>query len=212
MRAATKRAVFALLIVFSCAPHGSSQQKSKPPSPCRAYFTVIEADEVTVGLPMVGLNRPQLSWYQKHGNDGKLAGICYWDVTGHGSQISLAAFLDDEKASRIQLPDGPIYAIAWGESLVREPYTYQTTQQNQITVTDENGNTSTGTVNTPVTHSGTKQYYVASGTLQHWDLSSQKFIPLSPLHNHNHTIFTSASTSLLKDGLEAIRKEIEQYK
>jgi hypothetical protein len=46
--------------------------KAQTSEPCRAYFTVLEADEVTVGIPMLGLNKPQLGWYKKHGEKGKL--------------------------------------------------------------------------------------------------------------------------------------------
>ena len=64
----------------------------------------------------------------------------------------------------------------------------------------------------PVTHSysGTKHYYVAQGILQRWDVKTQKLIPVLPLHNHNRTVFTSASTSLLKDGLEAVKQAEER--
>jgi len=37
-------------------------------------------------------------------------------------------------------------------------------------------------------------------------------VNVGPLHNHNRTVFTSASTSLLKDGLDAVRKAEESQK
>jgi len=204
-----------LLITLSAGIFVEAQTSpnSSPPPTCKAYFTVLETDEVTVGLPMLGLNAPQLSWYSKHGNTGKLAGICYWDLTGNRSQLSLAEFISREKSGSLQEPDAPLYIITWGESLVSQPYshTYQTQETSQVNVTDQNGNTSSGTVTVPVTHthSGTKRYYVAAGTLQRWDKKTQAFIPVGPLHNHNRTVFTSASTSLLKDGLDAVRKAEE---
>jgi len=177
---------------------------------CRAYFTVLEADEVTVGLPMLGLNKPQLSWFKKHGEDRRYAGICYWDLGGDKSQVSLAEFLSQEKVGAIGFPNVPVYIITWGESLVIQPYSYsyQAHEKSNVKVTDENGNTSSGTITVPVTRSesGTKRYYVATGILQRWDSTTQKIVPVAPLHNHNRTIFTSASTSLLKDGLEAVMK------
>jgi hypothetical protein len=130
--------------------------------------------------------------------------------SGGRSQISLAEFLNQEKSGSIKLPDAPLYVITWGESLVSQPYSgsYQTQEQGTVNVTDQNGNTSSGNVTVPVTHtySGTKRYYVAEGIHQRWDSKTQKFVPVSPLHNHNRTIFTSASTSLLKDGLAAVDK------
>jgi hypothetical protein len=178
---------------------------------CRAYFTVLEADEVTVGLPMLGLNKPQLGWYKKHAEKGKLAGICYWDLNkGNKSQISFVEFLNEEKSGAIRLPEAPLYVITWGESLVAQPYSgsYQTQEESPVHVADENGNSANGTVSVPITHtySGTKRYYVAQGLLQRWDGKTQKLVPVSPLHNHNRTVFTSASTSLLKDGLDAVNK------
>ncbi|MBV9343191.1 MAG: hypothetical protein JO159_20170, partial [Acidobacteria bacterium] len=170
---------------------------------------------MTVGLPMLGLNKPQLSWYKKHGGNDHFAGICYWDLNqGDKSQISFAEFLNQEKSGSIRLPDAPLYVITWGESLVTQPYSgsYQTQEESQVSITDENGNTSSGTVTGPVTHSysGTKHYYVAQGILQRWDVKTQKLIPVLPLHNHNRTVFTSASTSLLKDGLEAVKQAEER--
>ena len=191
--------------------------KTNSAGPCKAYFTVLEADEVTVGIPMLGLNKPQFAWYRKHGEKGKIAGLCYWDLNkGDKTQISFPEFLSEEKSGAIRLPDVPLYVITWGESLVSQAYTgsYQTQEESSVHVTDENGNSSSGTVTTPVTHtySGTKRYYVADGILQRWDAKTQKLVPVSPLHNHNRTIFTSASTSLLKDGLEAIKKTEERQK
>ena len=200
------------IVLFSIAfflPLSGFAQPQK--SSCSSYFTVLETDEVTVGLPMLGLNKPQLSWYEKHGNSGKYAGICYFDVTaGKRSQLSMPEFLSEEKAGTIEMPEAPFYVITWGESLVTKHYegSYQTQEQSQVSVTDENGNTSTGTVTSPVAHhySGEKHYYVGDGVVQRWDTKTQTLIPMSPIHNHNHTVFTSASTSLLKDGLEAIKK------
>lgn len=44
----------------------------------------------------------------------------------------------------------------------------------------------------------------ASGVLSAWDPVKKDFAPLFPLHNTNHTILTSSSVSLLKDGLREI--------
>jgi hypothetical protein len=211
------RVILTSVIVCLTSLTASAQgQAEAKPAPCKAYFTVLETDEVTVGLPMLGLNKPQLNWYKKHGNEAKFAGICYWDLTGgNKTQLSLAEFISKEKSGAVQAPaDAPFYVITWGESLVTKPYvgSYETQEQRQVTVTDQNGNTSTGTATTPVTHtySGTKRYYVADGILQRWDEKTQNLIPVLPIHNHNRTVFTSASTSLLKSGLEALKKAEER--
>jgi len=199
-----------LLFASGMNPSAFAQSQPKPTAPCKVYFTVLETDEVTVGLPMLGLNKPQRDWYKKHGNRGEFAGICYWSETDDGSQVSLAKFVNDEKSKRIEMPDAPLYLVSYGESLVSEKYqgTYQTQEQSQVSVTDESGNVSSATVTTPVTHSysGTKRYYNAGGTLSVWDANTEKYIPIAPLHNHNRTVLTSASTSLLKDGLSAIER------
>ncbi len=48
------------------------------------------------------------------------------------------------------------------------------------------------------------RYYEASGIL--YRLEDGKYVQLAPLHNSNHTILTSSSTSLLKEGLEEIKR------
>jgi len=72
---------------------------------------------------MLGLNKPQLSWFKKHREDKRYAGICYWDLgEGDKSQVSLAEFLSQEKVGAIGFPNAPVYIITWGESLVIQPY------------------------------------------------------------------------------------------
>ena len=189
-----------------------AQTKPKSGAECRAYFTTLETDEVTVGVPMLGMTKPQREWYDKHGDKGEFAGICYWDPRGDESQIALAKVMGDEKLNKIEMPDAPLYLIGWGESLKSAQYqgSYQTQEQSRVTVTDDSGNSASGTVTTPVTHnySGTKYWYDAGGTLSMWDGGSQKFVTLSPLHNHNRTVVTSASTSLLKDAMDQIKESL----
>lgn len=201
-----KRAILICLIVCFLTPIAFAQgQADAKPAPCKAYFTVLETDEVTVGLPMLGLNKPQLSWYKKHGNEGKFTAICYWDLTaGSGSQLSLAEFVSKEKSGAIQEPDATFYVITWGESLITQPYVGSRRTE---TVTEDNSNNTSRTITVPVTetYAGTKRYYMAEGILQRWDQKTQSLIPVLPIHNHNRTVFTSASTSLLKSGLAAIK-------
>ncbi len=201
-----------LVAVGLCAlPSGA---KPKPSTPCKAYVIVVEHDEVTVGLTMVGLNKPQTNWYKKN-MKGKYAGVCPLNPPGQEAVDGLPS----APPNRVD-PALPVYAIVWGEHLVSQPYTYSYTTQEQSsgrvsgTITDNGGNSAdvqgTTTTTTPVEHesSGVKNYYVADGFLELWNSSAKAgdgaFVPIRPLHNHNRTIFTSASTSLLKDGLEQI--------
>lgn len=181
----------------------SAIAKPKAPASCVVYFSVAEHDEITVGLTMNWLNKPQSSWYNKHGDRDKFAGICY-------------------AAKASDAPEGaPLYLVVWGEHLESRPYTYtyQTTETEtgtvNGTVTDNEGNTANvyGTTSTdvPVRHtvSGESRFYVADGWLAAWDRTAKEgkgdFVPVAPLHNHNVTKFTSASASLLKDAMEQIR-------
>jgi hypothetical protein len=178
-------------------------EANEQPSTCVVYFSVLENDEVTVHRSVLKMNEAQSSWYEKYGNRDKYAGICYVENGAHAPA------------------DEPLYAIVWGEHLVSEPYTYSyeaTAPVNgdvNATATDQNGNTSTvlGTTDTsaPVNHSrsGTKKHYVADGWLAVWNPQTSEgkgsFVPIVPLHYHNRTDLTSASTSLLKDAMEQIR-------
>jgi hypothetical protein len=174
------------------------------PTSCAVYFVVVERDQMTVSLSLEGLNKPQRRWYEKHGNRGKFAGICYRKVSDAP-------------------PDAPLYAIVWGEHLASQPYTWTSTSTEQasgtVTLTDEYGGpagTGRVTMDVPVrrTHSGVESYYLADGWLAVWDSNAAgpggkgkgNFIPIGALHNHNRTDWTSASTSLLKDALNQIRE------
>ena len=193
---------------------GPAVAKNKAPAPCIVYFAVVENDEVTVHLSVVGLNKPQSSWYEKHGNRDKFAGICYV-----------------AKASAAPT-DAPLYAVVWGEHSASAPYTWTSQATEQVsgdvggTVTDENGNTSTvtGTATTSVpvtkTDSGVANYHTADGWLASWDPRAKDgkgdFKPIAPLHSHTPTwwpgvaALSSASTSLLKDAMEQIREREKQ--
>jgi len=177
---------------------------NEQPTPCIVYFSVVENDEVSVRRSLLGMNNPQSSWYKKHGERDKYAGICY---VADGARAPAEA---------------PLYAIVWGEHLVTEPYVYSYQTAVRVdgdvnaTVTDQNGNTSTvsGTNSNgvPVGHtsSGTKNYYVADGWLAAWNPKTNEgkgsFVPIASLQNHNNTDLSSASTSLLKDAMEQIRQ------
>lgn len=178
--------------------------KDKGPAPCKVYFTTTEHDEITVGVDISWLNKPQSSWYKKHGDRDNLAGICYVPKVSDAPT------------------DAPVYLIVWGEHLAGRPYTYtyQTTETvngtANGTVTDNEGNTAnisaTTTTEVPVQHtrSGVNQFYVADGWLAVWDDKANSgkgdFVPIGALANHNITKFTSASASLLKDAMEQIRE------
>ena len=168
------------------------------------YFSVVENDEGSVHLSVLGMNNPQSSWYKKHGDRDKYEGICY---------------LRDEARAPAE---APLYAIVWGEHFVTEPYAYRDQATVRVDgdvkaiVMDQNGDTRTvsGTNSTgaPVSHisSKEKKSYVADGWLSVWDPKTNEgkgsFVPIAPLQNHNNTDLSSASTSLLKDAMEQIRQ------
>jgi len=178
-------------------------EANEQPTPCIVYFSVVENDEVSVHLSVLGMNKPQTSWYKKHGDRDKYAGICYVE--------------DGTRAPA----EAPLYAIVWGEHLVSEPYVYSYQAAVRVdgdvnaTVTDQNGSTSTvpgtNSTGTPVsrTSSRTKKYY--AGWLAVWNPKTNEgkgsFVPIAHLLNHNNTDLNSASTSLLKDAMEEIRQK-----
>lgn len=176
--------------------------KNKERAPCVVYFAVVENDEVTVHLSMVGLNKAQSSWYEKHGDRDKFAGICY------------VAKASDAPAHAL------LYAVVWGEHSLSQPYTWTSESTRQVTgtVTDDNGNRGTVTMDVPVTRtdSGTVNYRTADGWLAVWDQKAKEgkgdFVPVAPLHSHTATwwpgvaALQSGSSSLLKDAMEQIRE------
>jgi hypothetical protein len=179
-------------------------EANEQPAPCIVYFSVVENDEGSVHLSVLGMNNPQSSWYKKHGDRNKYEGICY---------------LGDEARAPAE---APLYAIVWGEHFVTEPYAYRDQATVRVDgdvkaiVMDQNGDTRTvsGTNSTgaPVSHisSKEKKSYVADGWLSVWDPKTNEgkgsFVPIAPLQNHNNTDLSSASTSLLKDAMEQIRQ------
>ena len=52
-------------------------EANEQPTPCIVYFSVVENDEVNIRLSVLGMNKPQTSWYKMHGDRDKYAGICY---------------------------------------------------------------------------------------------------------------------------------------
>jgi hypothetical protein len=121
------------LLAATLLVSGVATGKNKEPAPCVVYFAVVENDEVTVRLSMAGLNKPQRSWYDKHGDRDRFAGICY------------APKVSDVPA------DAPLYAIVWGEHLVSEPYTWTSESTREVTgtATDDSGNIGTVTMSSP---------------------------------------------------------------
>jgi hypothetical protein len=77
--------------------------------------------------------------------------------------------------------DAPLYSIAW--------------EEHKVFVPDDNGG---------------HYAWSANGILSRWDQTKQDFVALAPIHSTNRTIFTSSSTSLLKDGLQEVQNRINQ--
>jgi hypothetical protein len=214
--------------------------RSKPQIGCQAYVMVMQHDEVTGGLWMVGLNKSQYQWWKKHGNKGDHKGICYLGQEGE-SQQSLEWF---RAHPTMNLQDTnrelPVYFIIWGEHQMSRPYTVTTEMERIIQgtvtgeVTDQYGEhydfhaTTSTTVPVTKTESGVAHYYVADGLLFLWDPTAAngagKAIPLEPLHGQELSpqpdagianfvlIFhnRTASVSILEHGLQAIRKLVTE--
>jgi hypothetical protein len=108
---------------------------------------------------------------------GEFPGLCLVNGNASGKRVTLDSLTSSDYLDSI-VGTSPLYMIGWEEHLVFVP--------------DDNGG---------------HHAYSANGILSRWDKDKQDFIPIGPAHNTNRTIFSSASASLLKDGL----KEIEGY-
>jgi hypothetical protein len=156
--------------------------RPEPQSPCKVYFVAAEQDEeVTVNLQMVGLNEHQSDWYKKHGD--QFAGICPADLDPTGKRV----VLDEASESQLQsiVGDAPLYGIVW--------------EEHRVFVPDTNGG---------------HYAWSANGILSVWDRATNNgkgaLTPIGPIHNTNKTIFSSSSTSLLKDALKEIQDREKQ--
>ncbi len=151
--------------------------KEEPEKPCKVYFTVIEHDEQTSNLNMIGLNGPQREWFAKHGAK-EAPNICLVNGNATGQRVTVET--GDEGYIQKTVGELPFYSISWEEHRVFVP-----------------------------DHDGGHMAYTASGILSIWKKSANAgngdFVPISPIHSTNHTIFSSSSTSLLKDALKEIR-------
>jgi hypothetical protein len=155
-------------------------EASEKPAPCVVYFSVLENDAVSSAVSVSRMNKPQNSWYEKHGDREKYAGICY-----------------AENASGASM-DAPLYAIVWGVHSANEPYSfsYQTTPPVK-------GNSGAANADT-----GANKDYVADGWLAVWDPKANggkgTFVSVAPLEIQNHTDLNTASTALLIAAMEQI--------
>lgn len=175
LRRCARRAIVAVLATLGSATLAVAHKPPKPGSKaCLAYFAVLEQDGVTMGLPMVGLDKPQRSWYRKHGGD--FPRLCFAAGDAAGVRVTVGDASQAYWDSLLRDPH-PFYLIAWEEHAVFVPDPY-----------------------------GGHYAWSANGIVSWWDSSSQKFVPVGPIHNTNRTILTSSATSLLKAGLRAIRR------
>jgi hypothetical protein len=154
--------------------------KERPRQDCKVYFTVVEHDEQTSNLKMVGLNRPQKEWYEKHAAK-EAPGLCF--VGGRESGVPVTIENVDEKYVESIVDSKPLYAILW--------------EQHQVFVPDDQGGhyafRSTGVL------------YAWKPS----ENGDGRLVAISPVHNTNRTILSSSSSSLLKDALNEITKRAE---
>jgi len=107
-------------------------------------------------------------------------GVCF---VGDAKAKQVTVEMVDESYLKNVVGIAPLYSIAWEEHLVFVP--------------DNNG--------------GHNAYH-ASGILSIWTPSDKggAFAPVAPIHNTNHTILSSSSVSLLKEGLKEIADRSER--
>jgi hypothetical protein len=158
-------------------------EANEKPAPCVVYFSVLENDVAPSRLSISKMNKQQSTWYEKHGDREKYAGICYTENTSGGSG------------------DTPLYGIVWGQHLSTEPYafSYDTTAHSHGDASaDPAGDASTSA----------KKDYVADGWLATWDPKANQgkgsFVSVAPLEIQNHTDVNAASMALLVSAMEQI--------
>jgi hypothetical protein len=154
--------------------------KDKTEKNCKVYFMVVEHDELTSNLNMVGLNQPQREWFEKHGAKDA-PGLCLVNGNAAGSRVTVETA--DENYIESIVGTSPLYSIAW--------------EEHRVFVPDNNGG-----------HNA----FQASGILSIWTATADggkgDFVPISPVHDTNRTIFTSSSASLLKSALKELGKRV----
>lgn len=150
----------------------------KTEAQCKVYFAVVEHDEQTSNLNMTGLTAPQKKWWEKHGAN-ESPGICLLNGDSSGERIT-AESSDDSYVKRI-IGSAPLYSIAW--------------EEHRISVPDNDGG---------------HYAFSAHGILSIYDPKANNgtgdFKAITPIHDTNHTIFSSSATSLLKEAIGEIKR------
>ena len=152
--------------------------KNKPQQNCKVYFTVVEHDEETSNLNMVGLNRSQQEWYDKHGAK-EAPGFCLVNGNARGTRVT-AENIDEQYVEGV-VGTKPYYSIAW--------------EEHQVFVPDDQGG-----------HYAYRSTGILSVWNPSAKGGAGDLVSLSPVHNTNRTILSSSSVSLLKNALKEIAK------
>jgi hypothetical protein len=175
----TLNGLAAFCIMLLCIP-GMAGAGSKNEAPCKVFFVMVEQDEVTVNLKMVGLNKQQSNWYKKDGNQKEYAGVCIAQASQSGEQVALES--GSEEYINRTVGDSPLYLIAW--------------EEHKVFVPDNNGG------HYAYSSNGTLAKWRSDNTRP----DGGSFVPVGPVHNTNRTILSSSSLSLLKDAIKEIRR------
>ena len=145
---------------------------------CKVYFTVVEHDEQTSNLNMVGLTAPQKSWWEKHGPKDS-PGLCF--ISGNASGERVTTESADETYIEKTVGSAPLYSISW--------------EEHRLFVPDDNGGHYAWSAQ------GIISIYDATADNGKGDL-----VAVAPVHNTNRTILSSSGASLLKDAIGEISR------
>jgi hypothetical protein len=175
-----KKVAAVILLLVGCA--GVLIGKPKDQAPCKVSFVMVEQDEMTGNLTMVGLNKQQSRWYKKEGNQKDYAGVCTVDANESGEQTALES--GSEEYINRTVGDSPLYLVAWEEHRVFVPdtkgghYAYSAT--------------------------GTLSKWRSDNT----NPDGGSFVPVGPVHNTNRTILSSSGDS--DDVDQSFRSDADQ--
>jgi hypothetical protein len=165
--------------VFCLGP-ATATAKDNHVTACKVYFMVVEHDEETSNLNMVGLNHPQRDWYEKHGAKDA-PGLCLVNGNAAGARVTVENV--DENFVQKTVGNAQLYSIAW--------------EEHRELVPDTNGG-----------HYAYKATGILSRWTPGTTGTDGDFVPISPVHNTNRTILSSSSASLLKDALQEIARQL----
>lgn len=178
-----RRSLMVWTLVFSSAgwahPQAGIQPESRPipGTGCKLFLTMIEQDERTSDLAITGLTSGQVNWIRKSLKKPDVEGTCPLPLDPKNKRVPLVALTD--AAMGVDTAGKTIFVVKW--------------KQISYIVPDQNGG-----------HFAVD----ARGVLYRMGSSaSGDLIPIGPVHDTSHTVFSDPTVSFLKAVLKTIHEQ-----